>query len=105
MEDILKKANELGLLIYKTDTAVNFREMESRVKSDTEASLLLEKYNELAEMIRLKQESGFKIESYEAAEFSEITASVTSNSLLRDYIKSRDSYMNMLLKINNELSM
>lgn len=104
MEDILNKANELGSLIHKTEAAVNFHEIESRVALDTDASLLLKKYNDVAEMIRLKQESGFDIESFEADEFSQITESVSSNTLLREYIRSRNRYMDMLLRINNALT-
>jgi hypothetical protein len=56
-------------------------------------------------MIRIKQESGFQIESYETDEFAQITYSVSSNSLLREYVVSRNKYMEMLLKINNALSL
>lgn len=104
MQVILEKANELGKLINSTDAAVKFHEMESSVSSDDTASMLLKKYNEFAEMIRMKQESGFEIESYEADEFSQITEAVSSNSLLREYIKSRNRYMEMLVIINNSLS-
>lgn len=104
MQVILDKANELGKLINSTDAAVKFHEMESRVASDDTASMLLKKYNEFAEMIRMKQESGFEIESYEADEFSQITETVSSNTLLREYIKSRNRYMEMLVIINNSLT-
>ena len=104
MEEILNKANELGMIISNTEAAVKFHEMESLVASDGPASMLLKKYNEFAEMIRVKQESGFEIESYEKDEFSLITESVTSNTLLREYIRSRNRYMDMLLRINNALS-
>ena len=101
---LLDKANELGLMISSTRSAVHFREMEVLVEADREASLLMKKYNEFAEMIRVKQESGFEIESFEAEEFAQLTASVSSNNLLRNYIKARNYYMEMLIKINRELS-
>ncbi|NLV68956.1 MAG: YlbF family regulator [Spirochaetes bacterium] len=105
MDKILEKSDELGRLIAGTEAARQFHEMEERVSADSTASLLLKKYNEFAEMIRIKQESGFQIESYEADEFSQITDSVSSNSLLREYVISRNKYMEMLLKINNALSL
>lgn len=104
MEEILNKANELGILISKTGAAVKFHEMEAQVESDSEASLLLKRYNEYAEMIRVKQESGYEIESFETDEFARITGSVSSNTLLREYIRSRNRYMEMLIAINNALS-
>ena len=105
MDKILEKADELGRLIASTEAARQFHEMEVRVSADSTASLLLKKYNEFAEMIRIKQESGFQIESYETDEFAQITYSVSSNSLLREYVVSRNKYMEMLLKINNALSL
>lgn len=104
MEEILNKANELGIMISNTSAAVTFHEMESRVASDAAASLLLKKYNEIAEIIRSKQDSGFGIESFEADEFSQITESLSSNTLLREYIRARDVYIDMLVQINNALS-
>lgn len=104
MQKILEKSNELGLMISRTDAAQDFHKMESLVASDADASLLLKNYNEFAEMIRLKHESGFEIESYEADEFSQMTESVSSNRLLREYIRSRNKYMDMLVIINNALS-
>lgn len=104
MEEILNKATELGRLICNTEAAVNFHEIENRVALDPDASLLLKKYNDIAEMIRLKQESGFDIESFEADDFSQITEAVSSNTLLREYIRSRNRYMDMLVRINNELT-
>ena len=104
MEEILEKANELGLLIKKTGAARNFREKSTLVESSADASLLLKKYNELAETLRIKQESGFTIESYETEQFARLSEAVLSDDVLREYLSARDRYMEMLIAINNQLS-
>lgn len=103
MDEILAKANELGLLIQRTEAARVFHEMSTRVERDRESSLLLEKYNELAETLRIKQESGYIIENFEAEQFARLSESVMSDDLLREYISARDRYMDMLVKINEQL--
>lgn len=104
MEEILEKANDLGLLIKKTEAARDFREKSSLVESSSDASLLLKQYNELAETLRVKQEAGFIIESYETEQFALLSEAVLSDDILREYISARDRYMEMLIVINNQLS-
>ncbi len=43
MEEILAKANELGVLIKETEAFIRFEELNNEVENDKEASLLLKK--------------------------------------------------------------
>lgn len=104
MKEILKKANELGLLIKNTDVYIKFEELNAEVENDKGASLLLKKYNEIAETIQQKQEAGFTLEKFEQERFRDISRAVASNELLFKYLKARDMYMELLLKIHNTLS-
>ncbi len=103
MEEILKKADELGLLLKKTDTFRLFEEASLKVEEDDDAGTLLKRYNEIAESIQVKQEGGFPIESYETEYFKEITETVKNNTLLRDYLAAREEYMGLLLSIQRAL--
>lgn len=104
MKDILEKASELGRLIKNTEEYVNFEKAAALVEADKDASMLLKKYNELAETIKLKQDSGFQVEQYEIDRFRELTATVSSSLILREYLAARDNYMNMLLNIYDEIN-
>lgn len=104
MKEILKKANELGLLIKNTDVYIKFEELNAEVENDKGASLLLKKYNEIAETIQQKQEAGFTLEKFEQERFRDISRAVASNELLFKYLKAREMYMELLLKIHNTLS-
>jgi cell fate (sporulation/competence/biofilm development) regulator YlbF (YheA/YmcA/DUF963 family) len=104
MEEILKKADELGMLIKDTDVYIEFERLNNEVEDDKEASLLLKKYNEIAETIKKKQERGFTIEKFEQERFKEISVAVTSNAMLLKYIKARDRYLVLLMNIHNALS-
>jgi cell fate (sporulation/competence/biofilm development) regulator YlbF (YheA/YmcA/DUF963 family) len=104
MKDILKKADELGHLIKRTEVFRDFEEAENNVNNDSIASLLLKKYNELAETIQLRQKAGDKIENFETERFAEITEEVGKNSLLMDYLAKRESYIALLMKIHTAIS-
>jgi len=104
MEDILIKANELGLLIKKTDACRNFEKLSAEIEQDDDASSLLQKYNEIAETIQKKQESGDTVEKYEQEMFKALTDTVTGNNLILEYLKARDIYIDLLMKIHNSIS-
>jgi len=103
MKEILAKANELGALIQDTEAYIRFKELNDEVENDKEASLLLKKYNEIAETIQQKQEAGFTLEKFEQEKFRDISGAVGSNELLLKYLKARDLYINLLMKIHQTL--
>ena len=103
MEEILAKANELGLLIKDTDAFARFEELNNEVENNREASLLLKKYNEIAETIQQKQSAGFTLEKFEQERFREISGAVASNELLLKYLKVREEYIELLMSIHKSL--
>jgi len=104
MEEILKKCDELGILIKDSDVYREFESLNNEVENNREASLLLKKYNEIGSTIQQKQERGFPVEKFEQEKFKEISMAVTSNAILLKYIKARDGYLELLMDIHNALS-
>lgn len=103
MKEILEKANELGLLIKGTKAYNRFEDLNKMVENDREASLLLKKYNEVAETLQQKQGAGFTLEKYEQEKFREISGAVASNDLLLEYLKAREVYIELLSSIHSAL--
>jgi len=103
MEEILVKANELGALIKETEAFSRFEELNNEVENNREASLLLKKYNEIAETIQQKQSAGFTLEKFEQERFREISGAVASNELLLKYLKVREEYIELLMSIHKSL--
>ena len=104
MEEILKKANELGLLIKQTRACRDFENLSAEIEKDDDASSLLKKYNEIAETIQKKHEAGDTVEKYEQEMFKALTETVTGNVLLLEYLKARDIYIDLLMKIHESIS-
>jgi cell fate (sporulation/competence/biofilm development) regulator YlbF (YheA/YmcA/DUF963 family) len=103
MEEILKKADELGILIRDSDVFKEFENLNTEVEKNSAASLLLKQYNEMAKDFQQKQECGFPIEKFEQERFKEISNAVKSNKILFKYIKARDKYLEFLTDIQKEL--
>lgn len=104
MEEILAKANELGIIIKDTEDYIKFEGLNDEVENDNEASLLLKKYNEIAESIQQKQAGGFSLEKFEQERFRELSGAVASNELLLKYLKAREVYIELLMNIHKALS-
>ncbi len=104
MEEIFSRASELGSLIKETEVYIKFEQLNKQVDDDKEASLLLKKYNEIAETIQQKQDAGFSLEKFEQERFKDISMAVASNELLMRYLKARELYIEMLMKIHDTLS-
>lgn len=104
MEELFNKANELGLMIRHTGVYRNFEKLSVAVERDDDASALLKKYNEIAETIQRKNESGGIVEKYEQEMFKALTDTVKQNPLILDYLRARDTYIELLMKIHNSIS-
>jgi cell fate (sporulation/competence/biofilm development) regulator YlbF (YheA/YmcA/DUF963 family) len=103
MDEILAKASELGLLIKETEAYINFEKLGAVIENNREASVLLKKYNEIAETIQQKQAAGFVLEKYEQERFRELSEAVISNDLLMELMKSWEKYIELLSEIHKAL--
>lgn len=104
MDEILAKAGELGLLIRDTEEYINFEKLGSEVEKNSEAAVLLKKYNEIAETIQQKQAAGFILEKFEQERFRELSEAILADELLVVYLKSRDIYIELLTEIHRALN-
>jgi len=103
MQDILDMANRLGLMIKDTEACKEFERLAAAVEKDKDASSLLNKYNEIAETIQKKHESGAVVEKYEQEMFKALTETLRGNSLLVEYLKARERYMDLLVQIHKSM--
>ena len=103
MQSVLDKANELGLLLKSTKAFMDFNSIQEVIEKDSSAREVLAAYNAVAEEIHQKQQKGVSIESFEQQQFKELTQKVIENPLLKDYLRKRDNYMAVLMRINESM--
>ncbi len=103
MQAVLDKANELGILLKSTKAFMDFNSIKDVIENNSSAKEILDAYNAVAEEIYNKQQKGVPVESFEQQQFKELTQKVIENPLLKDYLKKRDNYMAVLMRINESM--
>lgn len=104
MEEILNKANELGLMIKGTELFQRFEELRKELAADEEAKKILDEYAKNSEVIMKKEQAGEPIEVEEKEKIQELTEKVTANELLKEFIATQSYYMNMLMMVQKAIT-
>ena len=104
MEEILKKANELGLMIKGTEISMRFEELAKKLESDKESKDLLEEYIKFMQEFQEKESKGGTIEVEEKNKMKELSEKVSENQLLKEYIATQTYFINMMVQIQKAIS-
>jgi cell fate (sporulation/competence/biofilm development) regulator YlbF (YheA/YmcA/DUF963 family) len=104
MEEILKKANELGLMIKGTEIHNRFEEMSNKIENDKEAKSLLEEYVKVTQEFQEKESAGNPIEVEEKKKIKELSEKVAQNQLIKEFIATQTYFYNMMIQIQNAIS-
>ena len=104
MEEILKTANKLGLMIKGTEIYERFEELSKKLESDKESKTLLEEFAKISEEMHIKEQNGSAIEVEEKKKINDITEKVSKNELLKEFIATQSYYMNMMMQIQKAIS-
>lgn len=104
MEDILRAANDLGLLIKGTELYRRYEEVSLKLDADAPARELLEEYAGFSETMYEKESRGAPIEPDEKKRLQELTEKVTANPLLKEYIATQTYFMNLMMQVQQAIS-
>jgi cell fate (sporulation/competence/biofilm development) regulator YlbF (YheA/YmcA/DUF963 family) len=104
MEEILKKANELGLMIKGTEIHNRFEEISNKIENDKEAKALLEEYVKITQEFQEKESTGSPIEVEEKKKIKELSEKVAQNQLIKEFIATQTYFYNMMIQIQNAIS-
>ncbi len=104
MEEILNKANELGLMIRGTDLYRRYEELSVKMDADDAAKKLLEEYARVSEELYVKESSGSPIGVDEKKSFQDLTEKVSQNRLIKEYIATQSYFLNLMMQIQKIIS-
>lgn len=104
MEEIIKKANELGLMIRGTEVYARFEDLSQKLEADEKSRDLLEEYAIASQLYHEKEESGMAIEVEEKRKLQELNGKISENQLLKEYIATNTYYLNLLMMIQQRIS-
>lgn len=104
MEEIIKKANELGLMIKGSDLYKRYVDLSKKLEADKEARRLLEEYSEFASGYHEKEEKGGTIEVEEKKKLEDFNERMAKNDLIREFLATNSYYMNLMLLIQQAIT-
>jgi cell fate (sporulation/competence/biofilm development) regulator YlbF (YheA/YmcA/DUF963 family) len=104
MEEIIKKANELGLMIKGTEISARFEEISKKIENDNEAKNLLEDYVKVTQEFQERESEGLPIEVEEKKKIQELSEKVAQNQLIKEFIATQTYFYNMMIQIQNAIS-
>ena len=104
MEEIIKKANELGLMLQQTAEYTNFKKSEQILISDKQSRELYETYENSLLELEQKQKMGI-LEQFEIEELKEMRDLIDENEIIQEYMQTKEKYINILMVIQNELNL
>lgn len=104
MEDILKKAHELGELIADSEALKRYQEQELSFISDESAQAAVEKYDRDSKALaeEMRQGGGMtpeKLEGYRA-KMNENMAELTKNATAREYLEAKSAFNQLINQVN-----
>lgn len=104
MDEIVKKANELGLMIKGTEIFRRYDELLKQLDADHESRKLLEDYAKASENMYEKEKKGTVIEIAEKQHMQELLEKISVNQLIKEYIATQSYYVNMMMQIQKAIS-
>lgn len=104
MDEILKKAEELGRLIQDTGIYRNYITISESLNADGDAVKLLDEYMNLSRSIKERQDLSDIIEKYEFENVESLAGMVSQNETIMMYLEAQKKYLDLLTRIQDELS-
>ncbi|HQO03952.1 MAG TPA: YlbF family regulator [Spirochaetota bacterium] len=99
MEEILAKANELGLMIRGSEIYTRFAELSQKIDSNDEARVLLEEFIQKSNELSEKEKAGNPIEVHEKEEITVLSEKVAANDIIKEFIATQTYYYNLVIMV------
>lgn len=104
MENILKKASELGHLLNQNEIVKRFQELSEKLSKSEASKELLEKLLKASQEFEGKERGGETIEVQEKRDLSELQEKAKEDSLISEYLATQVYYMNILAQVNEAIA-
>lgn len=104
MEEILKKASELGHLLRQNDIVKRYRELAEKLEKNEESRALLDELLEATHAFQKKEEAGAAIEVEEKKRLSELQEKSRNDALINEFLATQMYYLNLLTQVNEAIA-
>jgi cell fate (sporulation/competence/biofilm development) regulator YlbF (YheA/YmcA/DUF963 family) len=102
--DILKAATNLGALVATHPSIAAYREIIRQLDLDVGAKQLLQQYEQLIELLSMKEQQGQPIEVNEKKAFEQLQQSIMMNQTLKKFGTAQQDYMELMKKVQETIN-
>lgn len=99
MQDIIKKAEELGRAIRDSDVFKEYMEISGTVAKNEDDMNLLQSFMELTQTLAQKEHNLLPIEQYEKEEYQELLQKIEDNEVLKSYISAQNDFFELMKEV------
>jgi cell fate (sporulation/competence/biofilm development) regulator YlbF (YheA/YmcA/DUF963 family) len=103
-QEILKAAGSLGGLIATHPTVATYRETIRQLDLDVGAKTLLQQYEQLIEVLSMKEAQMQPIEIAEKKQFEQLQQSIMMNATLKKFAQVQQDYMELMKTVQETIN-
>jgi len=104
MDEVERKAKELGNEISKTEEYQELERTSKNVQENNEANQMIEKIQELQQNIQFAQQSGVQPSEDQIQQFNELKQQMNSNLTIQAYAKAQEEFNKLMQEVNSAIS-
>jgi cell fate (sporulation/competence/biofilm development) regulator YlbF (YheA/YmcA/DUF963 family) len=102
--EILAAAGKLGAMVATHPTVSSYKETIRQLDLDVTAKSLLQQYEQLIEMLSMKEQQGQPIEVAEKQQFERLQQSIMMSPMLKKFATVQGEYMDLMRKVQEAIN-
>ncbi len=103
-QEIFGAARNLGSLVATHPTVVSYKETIRQLDLDVGAKALLQQYEQLIEVLSMKEAQMQPIEVAEKKQFEQLQQSITMNPMLKKFAVVQGEYMEFMKQVQEAIN-
>jgi cell fate (sporulation/competence/biofilm development) regulator YlbF (YheA/YmcA/DUF963 family) len=103
-QDILKAASDLGALVATHPAIAEYRSIIRQLDLDVGAKTLLQQYEQLIEVLSMKEAQMQPIEVAEKKQFEQLQQSIMMNQTLKKFGAAQQQYMDLMKQVQESIN-
>ena len=103
-QDILKAAGGLGALVATHPAVISYREIIRQLDLDVAAKTLLQQYEQLIEVLSMKEAQMQPIEVAEKRQFEQLQQTIMMNQTLKKFGAAQQAYMDVMKQVQESIN-
>ncbi len=103
MEQILKKADELGQMLLNNERYQMLRKAREAVRSNEQARQALENYQQQVDKVQQLASQQQPIEAEDKQKLAELEQQVSSHEEIRELVRTQADFSEMLNRVNRQI--